>query len=136
MGQNRGLLRLYADRRSHRLLGASMVGPRCEHLAHLIAWSVENRMTVDRALEMPFYHPVIEEALQSILQGLLDHRMVEGHLQRPVDGHTVLDGPGDQVGQMLAPWADHRGAQQPMAAAVGVESQQAAVLAHDPRNDG
>jgi len=71
MGQNRGLLRLYADRRSHRLLGASMVGPRCEHLAHLIAWAVENRMSVDRALEMPFYHPVIEEALQD---GLLDLR--------------------------------------------------------------
>jgi dihydrolipoamide dehydrogenase len=71
MGQNRGLLRLYADRRSRRLLGASMVGPRCEHLAHLICWAIENRMTVDRALEMPFYHPVIEEALQD---GLLDLR--------------------------------------------------------------
>lgn len=70
MGQNRGMLRLYADRRSRRLLGASLVGPRCEHLAHLISWAVENRMTVERALEMPFYHPVIEEALQDALQAL------------------------------------------------------------------
>lgn len=67
MGQNRGILRLYADRRSHRLLGAAVVGPRCEHLAHLICWAIENRMTVERALEMPFYHPVIEEALQDAL---------------------------------------------------------------------
>jgi dihydrolipoamide dehydrogenase len=67
MGQNRGLLRVYAARRSGRILGASMVGPRCEHLAHLLAWAIEEKMTVDRALAMPFYHPVIEEALQDAL---------------------------------------------------------------------
>ncbi|MCF8016782.1 MAG: dihydrolipoyl dehydrogenase, partial [Chromatiaceae bacterium] len=67
MGQNRGLMRVYADRRSGRLLGAAMVGPRCEHLAHLLCWAIESGMTVDRALEMPFYHPVIEEALQDAL---------------------------------------------------------------------
>jgi dihydrolipoamide dehydrogenase len=67
MGQNRGLLRVYAARRSGRILGASMVGPRCEHLAHLLAWAIEEKMTVDRALAMPFYHPVIEEALQDVL---------------------------------------------------------------------
>jgi dihydrolipoamide dehydrogenase len=67
MGQNRGLLRVYAARRSGRILGASMVGPRCEHLAHLLAWAVEQQMTVERALKMPFYHPVIEEALQDAL---------------------------------------------------------------------
>ena len=67
MGQNRGLLRVYAARRSGRILGASMVGPRCEHLAHLLAWAIESKMTVERALAMPFYHPVIEEALQDAL---------------------------------------------------------------------
>lgn len=67
MGQNRGLLRVYADLHNRRLLGASMVGPRCEHLAHLLCWAIESKMTVDRALEMPFYHPVIEEALQDAL---------------------------------------------------------------------
>jgi dihydrolipoamide dehydrogenase len=67
MGRNRGLLRVYAERRSGRILGASMVGPRCEHLAHLLAWAIEQRMTVARALTMPFYHPVIEEALQDAL---------------------------------------------------------------------
>ena len=67
MGQNRGLLRVYAARRSGRILGAAMVGPRCEHLAHLVAWAIEERLTVERALAMPFYHPVIEEALQDAL---------------------------------------------------------------------
>jgi len=70
MGQNRGILRVYADRRSHRILGASMVGPRCEHLAHLLAWAIDMRLTVERALQMPFYHPVIEEALQDALLDL------------------------------------------------------------------
>lgn len=67
MGQNRGVLRVYADRRSHRILGAAMIGPRCEHLAHLVAWAIESGLTVERALQMPFYHPVIEEALQDVL---------------------------------------------------------------------
>jgi dihydrolipoamide dehydrogenase len=67
MGQNRGMMRVYADRRSGRLLGAAMVGPRCEHLAHLLCWAIESGFTVDRALDMPFYHPVIEEALQDAL---------------------------------------------------------------------
>lgn len=70
MGQNRGLLRIYANRSDHRLVGATMVGPRVEHLAHLMSWAVEARMTVERALEMPFYHPVIEEALQEALEDL------------------------------------------------------------------
>jgi len=67
MGKNRGLLRVYAVRHSGRILGASMVGPRCEHLAHLLAWAIEEKLTVERALAMPFYHPVIEEALQDAL---------------------------------------------------------------------
>lgn len=70
MGQNRGLLRVYANRRDQKLVGATMVGPRVEHLAHLLSWAIEAGMTVERALEMPFYHPVIEEALQETLEDL------------------------------------------------------------------
>ena len=70
MRKNRGLLKLYADRRSRRLLGGSMVGPGCEHIAHLLAGYVQQGLTVDDAREMPFYHPVIEEALQDGLNEL------------------------------------------------------------------
>jgi dihydrolipoamide dehydrogenase len=73
MGRNRGVLRLYADRRSGRVLGGAMVGPRCEHLAHLLAWGIQSRLTADEMLKMPFYHPVIEEALQDGL-----HELVKG----------------------------------------------------------
>ena len=70
MGQNRGLLRLYGERGTHRLLGAEIVGPRAEHLAHLLAWSCQSGLTVGQMLDMPFYHPVIEEGVRTALRDL------------------------------------------------------------------
>ena len=70
MGLNRGLVRIYGEHGSGRLLGAEMIGPRAEHLAHLLAWSIEMGMTVERALQMPFYHPVLEEGLRTALRTL------------------------------------------------------------------
>lgn len=67
-GGNRGLLRVYAHRGSGRILGAEMIAPEGEHLAHLVAWSVQQGLTVNQALRMPFYHPVIEEALRGALR--------------------------------------------------------------------
>lgn len=72
MRQNRGLLRLYAEHGSGRLLGAEMAGPRAEHLAHLLAWACQSGMTVEQMLQMPFYHPVIEEGLRSALHDAQD----------------------------------------------------------------
>ncbi len=68
---NEGLLRVYGEHRTGLLLGAEMIGPENEHLAHLLAWSIQMRMTVEQILEMPFYHPVIEEGLRSALRQLL-----------------------------------------------------------------
>lgn len=70
MGRNRGVLRLYADKASGRLLGSEMIGPKGEHLAHLLCWCIEQGLTVGELLRMPFYHPVIEEALQAALYDL------------------------------------------------------------------
>jgi dihydrolipoamide dehydrogenase len=70
MRQNRGMLRLYAELGSGRFLGAEMVGPRAEHLAHLLAWACQNQMTVAQMLEMPFYHPVVEEGVRTALRHL------------------------------------------------------------------
>ena len=68
--QNRGLLRVYGERGTGLLLGAEMVAPGGEHLAHLLAWAVQAGMDVDTALAMPFYHPVIEEGLRTALRDL------------------------------------------------------------------
>jgi dihydrolipoamide dehydrogenase len=70
MLQNRGLLRVYGEYGTGRLLGAEMIAPRGEHLAHLLAWACQARLTVDQVLEMPFYHPVIEEGVRTALRGL------------------------------------------------------------------
>ena len=70
MLRNQGHLRVYADRESHRFLGAEMVTPDAEHLGHLLAWALQARMSVEQMLEMPFYHPVVEEGLRSALRDL------------------------------------------------------------------
>lgn len=68
MLKNKGLLHVYADKESGRFLGAEMVGPRAEHIAHLLAWSVQQGLTVAQMLDMPFYHPVVEEGLRTALR--------------------------------------------------------------------
>ena len=70
MAKNRGLIRVYADKASGRLLGAEMACPKGENLGHLLAWCIQKEMTVGEILQMPFYHPVIEEALQAALYDL------------------------------------------------------------------
>lgn len=67
MGKTQGLLRIYADRASGRLLGAEMIGPKGENLAHSICWCIDLGLTVGQMLRLPFYHPVMEEALQAAL---------------------------------------------------------------------
>jgi len=70
MMQNKGMLRVYAEYGSRQFLGAEMIGPRAEHLAHLLSWACQMRLTVDQMLEMPFYHPVIEEGVRTALRDL------------------------------------------------------------------
>ncbi|OOG21978.1 dihydrolipoyl dehydrogenase [Thioalkalivibrio denitrificans] len=70
MGRNKGMMRVYADREDGRLLGASLIAPRGEHIAHQLAWSIQQGLTVFDLLRMPFYHPSIEEGLQSALYDL------------------------------------------------------------------
>ncbi len=65
---NHGLLRVYADKSSGRLLGAEMCAPLGEHLAHLLALAVQRKLTVRELLGMPFYHPVLEEGLRTALR--------------------------------------------------------------------
>jgi len=70
IGQDHGRARIYATRSCGTILGAELIGPQVEHLAHLLAWAIEQRMTVPQALAMPYYHPVIEEGLRTALQQL------------------------------------------------------------------
>ncbi|WP_296953265.1 dihydrolipoyl dehydrogenase [uncultured Massilia sp.] len=70
MLQNKGMLRVYGEYVTGRFLGAEMIAPRGEHIGHLLAWAVQARLTVDQMLEMPFYHPVVEEGVRTALRDL------------------------------------------------------------------
>ncbi|MBJ3778343.1 dihydrolipoyl dehydrogenase [Acuticoccus mangrovi] len=62
-----GRLHVYADRADTRLLGAEMVGPAAEHIAHVLALAIEQRMTLTELTAMPVYHPTLEEGLSTAL---------------------------------------------------------------------
>lgn len=70
MAERAGILRVYGDKADGRLLGAELAAPRGEHLAHLLAWAIQKDMTVFEMLQLPFYHPVIEEGLRTALRAL------------------------------------------------------------------
>jgi dihydrolipoamide dehydrogenase len=67
---NKGLLKVYAEHGTGLFLGAEMFGPAAEHIGHLLAWAAQRGMTVSDMLDMPFYHPVIEEGLRTALRDL------------------------------------------------------------------
>jgi len=68
MLRNQGLLHVYAESGTGRFLGAEMLGPDAEHIGHLLAWALQMNLTVAQMLEMPFYHPVVEEGLRTALR--------------------------------------------------------------------
>jgi dihydrolipoamide dehydrogenase len=68
MLKNRGLMHVYVDKASRQFLGAEWIGPDAEHIAHLLAWALQMKLTVDAMLEMPFYHPVVAEGLRTALR--------------------------------------------------------------------
>ena len=86
MLQNHGMLRVYAEFRSGRFLGAEMIGPRAEHIGHLLSWACQAGLTVDAMLDMPFYHPVVEEGVRTALRDLAHHLANE-----PEHDHPCVD---------------------------------------------
>ena len=66
--RNQGRLHVYADKATGRLQGAEMCAPDGEHMAHLLALAVQQKLTVHDLLGMPFYHPTLEEGLRTALR--------------------------------------------------------------------
>jgi dihydrolipoamide dehydrogenase len=69
-GEDQGLVRLYADA-DGKLLGASIVAPEGEHLGHLVALAIERGMDAAAFADQAWYHPTLEELLQSAARDLL-----------------------------------------------------------------
>lgn len=70
MGAGHHILRIYAERSTGRLLGASMLCASGEHLAHQLAWAIQREETVERMLELPYYHPTLEEMIDTALRDM------------------------------------------------------------------
>lgn len=68
--ENHGKIRITADAEDGRLRGCEMMAPEGEHLAHLLAFALEQRLTAKEMLSMPFYHPSFEEGLKAALKDL------------------------------------------------------------------
>ncbi|MBE9047486.1 dihydrolipoyl dehydrogenase [Pleurocapsales cyanobacterium LEGE 10410] len=67
-----GLVHIYAERDSGRILGAELFCPDAEHLAHQLAWVISLKLSVAQVLALPFYHPVMEEGLRTALRDAAD----------------------------------------------------------------
>lgn len=90
MLKNKGVLRVYAEQGTGLFIGAEMIGPAAEHIAHLLSWAVQNKMTVSQMLDMPFYHPVIEEGVRTALRDLNANL----HLGQAIIDQCAECGPG------------------------------------------
>lgn len=71
LGKNVGGIEIYADSNTYQILGAELFCESAEHLAHLLAWSVQESKTVEQLLQQPFYHPTLEEGLRTALRDLM-----------------------------------------------------------------
>ncbi|EAQ01545.1 dihydrolipoamide dehydrogenase [Pseudooceanicola batsensis HTCC2597] len=81
-GRNHGLARLHARAGDGRLVGASLCAPGGEQLAHLLAWAIQCEMTASDMLDLPFYHPVLAEGLQTALRDICRQAGLERPWQR------------------------------------------------------
>lgn len=64
----RGAAEIYLDRSDGKLLGAELIAPNGEHLAHMLATALTLEASVEDLLATPFYHPVLEEGLRTALK--------------------------------------------------------------------
>ncbi|APX22487.1 MAG: dihydrolipoyl dehydrogenase [Rhodobacteraceae bacterium] len=66
--RNVGTVRLHAAAPDGHLIGADLFCPGADHMGHMLALAIQNGMTAGDLLEMPFYHPTLEEGLKSALR--------------------------------------------------------------------
>jgi len=82
-----GLWKVIADRRSGEILGTTILGPRADDLAHVIAAIMHFHGRVDDIFKLPWYHPTLSEVLLGI--------------GRDLRGRIETDGPVDFAGSWI-----------------------------------
>ncbi|SIT86713.1 dihydrolipoyl dehydrogenase [Pontibaca methylaminivorans] len=91
MGRAQGICEIYADRDGGRLRGAALCAPHGEHLAHELAWAISCGLSASEMLDLPFYHPTLEEGLKPALRQICE---LAATSQGQRAGGDIL--PGDQ----------------------------------------
>ena len=66
-GENNGVVRVYVNSRNDHILGAEMIAPGAENFAHLLMMAIQNEIPLHKLLQLPIYHPVLEEGLRQAL---------------------------------------------------------------------
>jgi dihydrolipoamide dehydrogenase len=66
--ENHGMAEVYINKQDGTLLGTEFFAPGAEHMVHLLALAIHQKMSVFDLLTMPFYHPVLEEGLRGALR--------------------------------------------------------------------
>ena len=87
-----GALRIYAEKATARILGAAIVAPEAEHLAHLLAYAIDRQDDLRALLRMPVYHPTDEEVLRRGLRRALKATTVDA---TELDAIRCADAPVD-----------------------------------------
>ncbi|WP_299652683.1 dihydrolipoyl dehydrogenase [uncultured Jannaschia sp.] len=65
-----GLVRLYAAAPDGRLTGAELFAPGADHMAHLLVLALSRGETASALLDLPIYHPTLEEGLKPALRAI------------------------------------------------------------------
>ncbi len=68
---HRGMIQVYVDKESGSLLGADIFGRGAEHMAQTLVLAIQHQMTVNEILQMPVYHPSLEEVMKEALSKAL-----------------------------------------------------------------
>lgn len=80
-----GLARIHARASDGRLVGAELCAPEGGHLAHLLAWVIQCGKTASEVLDLPVYHPTLEEGLKTALRQICARAGLERPWQRDDD---------------------------------------------------
>ena len=67
----RGMIQVYVDKESGILRGAEIFGRGAEHMAQTLVLAIEHEMTVSEILQMPVYHPSLEEVMKNALNAAM-----------------------------------------------------------------
>ena len=82
MGATRGYVKIVAEPRRGRILGAEIVGPQAAELIHCFTGPLTTRATVHDLLRAPWYHPTLAEILTYPLEELAEKIPVPVKKQR------------------------------------------------------